>query len=122
MENYCKIIIIEDEFIMRQGIKYMLDWEQEGFRFVGEAKDGTEGLRLIEEKRPDIVLLDMVIPGLSGMELANIIHEKYSEIQFIVLSGYDNFEYVKSTLLNGAVDYILKPTINPTNLLQALKP
>lgn len=120
MENYCKMIIIEDEFIMRQGIKYMLNWEQEGFRFVGEAKDGTEGLRLIEEKRPDIVLLDMVIPGLSGMELANIIHEKYSEIQFIVLSGYDNFEYVKSTLLNGAVDYILKPTINPTNLLQAV--
>lgn len=120
MEKYCKIIIIEDEFIVRQGIKYMLDWEKEGFQFVGEAKDGNEGLRLIEEKRPDIVLLDIVMPNLNGIEISNMIHEKYPEIQFIVLSGYDNFEYVKTTLLNGAVDYILKPMINPTNLLQAL--
>ena len=120
MEKYCKIIIIDDEFIMRQGIKYMLDWEKEGFQFIGEAKDGKEGLRLIEEVRPDIVLLDVVIPVLNGIEISTIIHEKYPEIQFIILSGHDDFEYVKATLLNGAVDYILKPTINPNELLQAL--
>ncbi len=120
MEKYCKIIIIDDEFIMCQGIKYMLEWEKEGFQFVGEARDGKEGLRLIEEMRPDIVLLDVVIPVLNGIEISTIIREKYPEIQFIVLSGHDNFEYVKATLLNGAVDYILKPTINPDELLQAL--
>uniref|UniRef100_UPI004055A76E response regulator transcription factor n=1 Tax=Agathobacter sp. TaxID=2021311 RepID=UPI004055A76E len=120
MEKYCRIIIIDDEFIMRQGIKYMLDWEKEGFQFVGEAKDGKEGLRLIEEIRPDIVLLDVVIPVLNGIEISTIMREQYPEIQFIVLSGHDDFEYVKATLLNGAVDYILKPTINPNELLQAL--
>ena len=116
MEKYCKILIIDDEMIMRQGIKYMLNWEQEGFQLAGEASDGKEGLRLMEELRPDIVLLDVVMPVLDGIEFSDIVREKYPEIQFIILSGYDNFEYVKATLLNGAVDYILKPAINPEKL------
>ncbi len=120
MEKYCKVVVIDDEFIMRQGIKYMLDWEKEGFQLVGEAQDGKEGLQLIEEMKPDIVLLDVVMPVLNGIEFSEIVREKYPEMQFIILSGYDNFEYVKTTLLNGAIDYILKPTINPSNLLQAL--
>ena len=121
MEKYCKILIIDDEMIMRQGIKYMLNWEQEGFQLAGEASDGKEGLRLMEELRPDIVLLDVVMPVLDGIEFSDIVREKYPEIQFIILSGYDNFEYVKATLLNGAVDYILKPAINPETLLAALQ-
>lgn len=121
MEKYCRILIIDDEMIVRQGIKYMLNWEQEGFRLVGEASDGKEGLRLIEELHPDIVLLDVVMPVLNGIEFSDVVREKYPEIQFIILSGYDNFEYVKATLLNGAVDYILKPTINPETLLAALQ-
>lgn len=120
MEKYCKIMIIDDELIMRQGIKYMLNWEQEGFQLVGEASDGKEGLRLIEEMHPDIILLDVVMPVLNGIEFSDVVREKYPEIQFIILSGYDNFEYVKATLLNGAVDYILKPAINAETLLQAL--
>ena len=121
MEKYCKILIVEDELIMRQGIKYILNWEKEGFQLVGEAQNGEEGLRLVEELKPHIVLLDVVMPLLNGIEFSEIIHEKYPDIQFIILSGYDNFEYVKTTLLNGATDYLLKPTINPNNLLLALQ-
>lgn len=120
MKKYCKIIIIDDEFIIRQGIKYMLDWEKEGFQIVGEAKDGKEGLELIESVKPDIVLLDMVMPILDGMGFSKIVQERYPDVQFIILSGHDKFEYVKTVLLNGAVDYILKPTMNPKDLLQAL--
>lgn len=120
METYCKILIIDDEFIMRQGMKHMLDWESEGFKIVGEATNGQEGLDLIEKIRPDIVIADIVMPVLDGIEFSEIIRQKYPEIQLIVLSSFDKFEYVKSTLLNGAVDYILKPTLNPEILLKTL--
>lgn len=121
MNRYCKILVIDDEFIIRQGMKHMIDWEKEGFQIVGEASNGQEGLKMIESLRPNIVLADIVMPIIDGMELSKRIHNKYPEIQIIILSGYDKFEYVKSTLLYGAVDYILKPSLNPIELLKALK-
>lgn len=120
MTNKCKIVIIDDEFIMRQGIKYILDWEKEGFQIVGEATNGQEGLDLIEEVNPDIVLADIVMPKIDGVELADILSKKYPDIQLIILSSYDKFEYVRAALLNGAVDYILKPTLSSSILLKAL--
>lgn len=120
MENYCKVLIIDDEFIMRQGMKYMMDWEKEGFQIVGEATNGQEGLDLIEQVKPDIVLADIVMPVLDGIEFSKILGQRHPEIQLVILSSYDKFEYVKSTLLNGAVDYILKPTLNPEILLKTL--
>lgn len=67
MAEYCKVVIIDDEFIMRQGMKHMLDWEKEGFQIVGEASNGQEGLEVIEKTKPNIVLTDIVMPVL--MEL-----------------------------------------------------
>lgn len=121
MEDYCKVLIIDDEFIMRQGMKHMLEWEKEGFQIVGEATNGQEGLDLIEKLEPDIVLADIVMPVLDGIEFSQILKQKYPGIQLIILSSYDKFEYVKSTLLNGASDYILKPTLNPEILLKTLQ-
>ena len=121
MANYCKVVIIDDEFIMRQGMKHMLDWEKEGFQIVGEASNGQEGLEIIERTNPNIVLADIVMPVLDGIEFSEILQKRFPEVQLIILSSYDKFEYVKSTLLNGAVDYILKPTLNPENLLGTLK-
>lgn len=120
MEKLCRLMIIDDEFIMRQGLKNMVDWEAEGFLIAGEGSNGEEGLRLIEEARPHIILCDIVMPVMDGMEFGDIVHKRYPEIQIIMLSSYDNFEYVKGTLLNGAVDYILKPALNPQNLLETL--
>lgn len=121
MESFCKVLIIDDEFIMRQGIKHMLEWEKEGFQIVGEASNGQEGLVLAEKLQPDIVLADIVMPVLDGIEFSRILQQKYPDIQLIVLSSYDKFDYVKAALLGGAVDYILKPTLNPEILLKALK-
>lgn len=120
METYCKVLIIDDEFIMRQGMKHMLDWEKEGFQIVGEATNGQEGLDLIEKMKPDIVLADIVMPVLDGIEFSSIVQQRFPEVQLIVLSGYDKFEYVKTALLNGAADYILKSTLNPEILLKTL--
>lgn len=120
MEKLCRLMIIDDEFIMRQGLKNMVDWEAEGFQIVGESSNGKEGLELIEKTKPHIILCDIVMPVMDGMDFANIVHKLYPKIQIIILSSYDNFEYVKSTLLSGAVDYVLKPALNPQSLLATL--
>lgn len=121
MEGYCKVLIIDDEFIMRQGMKHMFDWEKEGFQVVGEATNGREGLDLVEELQPNIVLADIVMPVLDGIEFSKILKTRYPDVQLIILSSYDKFEYVKETLLNGAADYILKPALEPQILLKTLK-
>lgn len=121
MGNYCRILIIDDEFIMRQGIKHMIDWESEGFQIIGEAANGTEALKLIDSLEPHIIISDIVMPGLNGVDFAKIVQAKYPDIQILILSSYNDFEYVKSTLLSGAIDYILKPSLNPTELMKSLK-
>ena len=119
-KKYCRVLIVEDEFIMRQGIKHMIEWEREGFTIVGEATNGQEALELIETLKPNIVISDIVMPILNGVDFSKAIQRKYPEVQIIILSSYDNFEYVKDTLLSGAADYILKPTLNPSQLLITL--
>lgn len=120
MDDYCKILIIDDEYLMRQGLKHMIDWEAEGFTVVGDVSNGQEGLLLIEEKHPHIVLCDIVMPIMDGIDFTAVVHQKYPEIQIIMLSGYDKFDYVRNTMRNGAYDYILKPTLNPEELLHVL--
>lgn len=121
MSELCRVLILDDEFIMRQGMKHMMDWEKEGFQIVGEGASGEEGLALVEELHPHIVLADIVMPVMDGIEFSAILGKKHPEIQLIILSSYDKFEYVKTTLLNGASDYILKPMLNPESLLKTLK-
>ena len=121
MADYCKILIIDDEYIMRQGVKHMLDWERQGFQITGEASNGREGLEQLAQIHPHIVLCDIVMPQMDGVEFSKIARKLYPEIQIIILSSYDNFEYVKGALKNGAADYVLKPTLNPQELLEILK-
>lgn len=121
MNQYCKILIAEDEYLMRQGIKHLLDWEKEGFQIVGEAPNGQEALKMIEQLRPQIVLTDLIMPVLDGIELVKILSERYPDIKVLVLSGYSDFDYVKTTFQYGVSDYILKPTLSPEELLAVLK-
>ena len=121
MESYCKILIVEDEFLLRQGIKNLVHWEQEGFQVVGETNNGKEALQLIESLHPHLVITDIVMPIMDGIELTGIIQERYPEIKVIVLSSYSDFEYIKSAMKNGAEDYLLKPTMNPDSLLKAVQ-
>lgn len=101
MAEYCKVVIIDDEFIMRQGMKHMLDWEKEGFQIVGEASNGQEGLEVIEKTKPNIVLTDIVMPVLDGIEFSEILNKRFPEMQLVILSSYDKFEYVKATFQMG---------------------
>ena len=121
MNEYLKILIVDDEFIMRQGIAHMIDWEKEGFQIIGQASNGQEALEIIKENVPDIIISDVVMPQLNGIELAKVIQNNYPQIKIIILSSYSDFEYVKSSFQNGAVDYILKPSLNPSEMLKTLK-
>lgn len=121
MNKYLKILIVDDEFIMRQGIAHMIDWEQEGFQIIGQASNGQEALEMIKETVPDIIISDVVMPQLNGIELAKVIQSNFPQIKIIILSSFSDFEYVKSSFQNGAVDYILKPSLNPKEMLKTLK-
>lgn len=116
-----KVLIVDDEYIMRQGLKYMINWEREGYEIVGEATNGNEALALISELQPHIIICDIVMPLLDGVDFSEAVHRLYPQMQIIILSGYDNFEYVKRTLLNGVVDYILKPALNQEELIKILR-
>jgi two-component system response regulator YesN len=121
MDSWCKVLIVEDEYITRQGIQNMIDWNEEGFEIVGEAYNGKNAIDMVEKLRPHIVLTDIVMPVMDGIELGKVLRTKFPKIQVVVLSSYDNFGYVRDSFQSGAVDYILKPTLNPENLLKTMK-
>jgi two-component system, response regulator YesN len=116
-----RVLIVDDEQLIRQGIKHYLNWEQEGFEIVGEASNGKEALELIEMKHPHILLTDIVMPIMDGEELTRIVKERFPQIEVIILSSFGEFDYVRSTFQSGVVDYILKPKLDAKGLLKALK-
>lgn len=121
MAEYCRILIVDDEYIMRRGIRYMMNWEELGCEVIGEASNGKEALDMMESLNPHIVFCDIAMPVMDGIDFIKIAHRRYPAVQIIILSGYDKFEYVRQALLNGAADYILKPTLNPEELEKLLE-
>lgn len=103
-KELCKIIIVDDEILIRQGIKHYINWEQEGFQIVGEASNGKEALEIIERNQPQIVITDIVMPFMDGEELTRIVKSKYPDIEIIILSSFGEFDYVRSTFL-GSIRY-----------------
>ena len=120
MKEYYRVLIVDDELLIRQGIKHYLNWEQEGFSIVGEAANGKEALALIESTKPHILLTDIVMPIMDGEELTKTVKERYPSIEIIILSSFGEFDYVRSTFQSGVVDYILKPKLDAAGLLNAL--
>jgi two-component system, response regulator YesN len=120
-EELCRVLIVDDEVLIRQGIKHYMDYEQAGFRIAGEASNGQEALDMIEAIRPHIILTDIVMPIMDGEELTRIVTERYPDIKIIVLSSYGEFDYVRTAFQNGAVDYILKPKLDAEGLLKVLQ-
>ncbi|MBD3917927.1 response regulator transcription factor [Paenibacillus sp. PR3] len=119
--SLCRVVIVDDEILIRQGIKHYLNWEQEGFQIVGEASNGKEALELIELTKPHIVLTDIVMPIMDGEEMTRILKASRPEIEVIVLSSFSEFHYVRSTFQSGVADYILKPKLDAQELLAILR-
>lgn len=115
-----KVFLVEDEFIVRNGIKNSINWEKEGFSFVGEASDGELAYPLIKDLHPDILITDIRMPFMDGIELSEQVHELYPEIRIIILSGYGEFTYAQKAIKIGVEEYLLKP-ISSAQLLESVK-
>ena len=104
-----KVFLVEDEMLIRQGVKNSIQWEKEGYEFVGEAGDGELALPIIFKEKPDLVITDIRMPFMDGLELSRLIRQELPEVKIIILSGYDEFEYAKEAIKIGVVEYLLKP-------------
>lgn len=115
-----KVFLVEDEIVMREGIKNNIEWEKEGFTFVGEASDGELAYPLIQKTKPDILITDIRMPFMDGLELSRLVKQEMPDTKIIILSGYDEFEYAKEGINIGITDYLVKP-IAGAQLLEAVK-
>ncbi len=104
-----KVLIADDHTILRQGIKALLD-NQKGIEVIGEAKDGREVLKAVENSMPDVVLMDIAMPGLNGLEATRRIKKKFPAMKVLVLTMYTNEEYIFQVLNAGANGYLVKET------------
>ncbi len=114
-----KVFLVDDEIVIREGIRTSFPWEETGYTLVGEAPDGEMALPMIRDTRPDILITDIRMPFMDGMELSRIVRSQMPWIGIIILSGYDEFEYARTGLQLGVKEYILKP-VTAGELKQAL--
>lgn len=114
-----KVFLVEDEYIVREGIKNM-NWEAFDLSFCGEASDGELAFPLIKKERPDIVITDIRMPFMDGLELSQLTKREFPHIKIIILSGHEEFQYAKSAIQIGIEEYLLKP-INREELMQAVR-
>lgn len=103
------VFIVDDEVIVRDGIRNKIDWEKSGFTFAGEAGDGEIALSMIQDIKPDILITDIKMPFMDGLELSRMVKKLLPWTKIIILSGHDEFEYAKKAISIGIADYILKP-------------
>ncbi|MBW7460636.1 response regulator, partial [Paenibacillus sepulcri] len=105
-----KVMIIDDEWLVREGLKTTIAWHEMQCEIVGEADNGIDALKLIDELSPDILLSDIRMPGMDGLELVQTISRRDSEITTIFLTGFDDFSYAQQAVKLGAFDILLKPS------------
>ena len=115
-----KLFLCEDEIVMRDGIKKHIDWEKEGIEFAGEASDGELAYPMILEQKPDILLTDIKMPFMDGLELSELVKKELPDIKIIILSGYDEFAYAQKAVSLGVTEYLLKP-ISPAKLRESIR-
>ncbi len=105
-----KVVIVEDEEMIRKGVIYSIDWISLGFSVVGEASNGKAGVELIKELQPDLVITDLKMPYLSGLDMLKELKESTSlNFASIVLTSYSDFEYARQSISLGVFEYLLKP-------------
>ena len=104
-----KIFLVEDEFVVREGIKNNIDWQSHGYEFCGEASDGELAFPMIQKLKPDIVITDIRMPFMDGLVLSRLIKKEMPWIEIVILSGYEEFEYAKEGIRLGIAGYLLKP-------------
>ena len=104
-----RVLLVDDEVMIREGFKQLFDWQAHDCEVVGEAGDGMEALTQIDTLRPDIVIMDINIPIMNGLKVIQLCRIKHPNTAFVIVSGYDDFSYCREALRLQITDYILKP-------------
>lgn len=115
------VLVVDDEIISRIGISSILEWESEGFTLVDAVVNGEEALKILREQQIDLVITDIKMPVMTGIDLIKAAKEEGIETAFVVLSSYDDYAYVREALKLGAVDYILKLDLDKSHLQSVLE-
>ena len=104
-----RVLLVDDEIMIREGFKRLFDWEGHGCQVVGEAADGMEALTKMDDLNPDIAIMDINIPIMNGLKVIQLSRIKHPDTAFVIVSGYDDFSYCREALRLQITDYILKP-------------
>jgi len=115
-----KVLLVEDETLVKVGLNSLVNWEEMGFKVVAEGNNGEHGLSLIKEYQPDLVITDIVMPKMNGIDMMKKAKEYNPDITFIILSSYNEFDLVKQAMKYGAWDYILKLNISEESMKEML--
>ena len=115
-----RILLVDDEPLVLIGLQGMLEWEKLGYTVCGTARNGKLALELIEREKPDIVIADVKMPVMDGLTLARTCRERSALPAFIMLTSFEEFDYIKQAMGAGVVDYLVKLDLTPENLQTAL--
>ena len=114
-----KVLLVDDEALIREAISENTRWKELGYELMGTCKNGREAIERLDQEEADLVLTDICMPYVDGMELTRYLYEKHKGVKVIIISGYDDFEYAKTAVKYQVMDYILKP-ITAKELAQTL--
>lgn len=118
--EYCSVMLLDDEELIIQGLRNMISWSDLGCYICATANSGDQGKILIDQAKPDILIVDIRMPGISGLELAEYVLERYPNCKVIIISAYADFDFARRSIKAGVVDYLLKP-IDKQELISAVQ-
>ena len=114
-----KVFLVEDEIVVREGLRSNIDWEQYGFTYIGDAADGEMALPLIREIKPDVLITDIRMPFMDGLTLSAFVRKELPNTRIAIISGYDDFAYAQQAIHIGVEQYLLKP-ITKAKMIEVL--
>ncbi len=115
-----KVFLVEDEIVIREGIKNKIQWDDEGFKIVGDESDGELAYPMIKREQPDILITDIKMPFMDGLELSKLLKKDMPQLKIIIISGYSDFGYAQQAIDIGVSEYLLKP-VTSNKLMAAVK-
>ena len=104
-----RVFLVEDESTIRETLRDTVPWGQCGYEFAGEASDGEMALPLIQKARPDVLITDVRMPFMDGLDLSRLVLREFPEMKIVIISGYDDFEYARQAIDIGVERFLLKP-------------